>query len=924
MTSVRVAVLRTVGTLVGFAMNDTSNSPAAWITEPLLRLIFQNFVLEQKEDLVKQTLTVWTQILQYLYQRQPQLLTQIVVPCLPKWFSVLMTPIGTPIDVRQFFHFSPGKNGGGGGEGGNVSIHDRAIAQQDLTVVDENAVLRGRLAGAVGMGKLIGSLLANTATADVLKAVEDLLVGYMNSGWANHRVFAHIVVEEWGVWFEVDKNKSVSAPASSELLVDGSPLAMSLSDSLNQALMTADKGSTLLYNELIPFLSRVRNECQALLNTFAEFGAVGSPPLPPLPSSNPQPPPPGPPNPFGPVFTVLVADRFLKEVVPQLLARVPPGLVSKPTGSCPNPPDRVTYLKDRQRRVEVAMESYNSEQNRWEVVTLATASSTVVKLGKLPGKLNPIVRTLMNSIKFEASEQLQRRGADGVGRLIEMNVRAGKVAGINEKVVKNLGVFLCADADWGNVETVRDAEGVLSLRLDEKTVSLKDVETGKSSGGAGNGDKSGKMKKKGGAADGGDSMEDLSVVDAAAGLISDAVHASRRAHEIVQRGASLAFENISQRFGARVFESVPKLWELVIVGLIEFTEEAPSSSTSLDPAAQKCLSDVGFAQSVVDTLQILATVVQALDKSLHSKICTLLRPVCRALRTPLSLARHAAGHCLASFAKVCTVETMQAIVARVVPLLGDASSTIHRQGAAECISLVVNSLEDSRLLPYIVFLIVPVLGRMSDPDEAVRFVSTSVFAHLVKLVPLESGVPDPEGMDAELVKMKQEERKFMGQLVGSEKVESFEVPKGIKADLRPYQKDGVSWLAFLNRYGLHGILCDDMGLGKTLQSICMLASDHHLRAERFAKTGSPDAAHTPSLVICPPTLTGHWQQEILQFAGDVLSPMVYVGGPADRARYELVRIQCSNFANMFLVLIKASEQNSVCRCRHHIIRHSEE
>ena len=42
----------------------------------------------------------------------------------------------------------------------------------------------------------------------------------------------------------------------------------------------------------------------------------------------------------------------------------------------------------------------------------------------------------------------------------------------------------------------------------------------------------------------------------------------------------------------------------------------------------------------------------------------------------------------------------------------------------------------------------------------------------------------------------------------------------------PTFQDGVNWLAFLNKYKLHGILCDDMGLGKTLQSICILAGDH--------------------------------------------------------------------------------------------------
>jgi TATA-binding protein-associated factor len=77
-----------------------------------------------------------------------------------------------------------------------------------------------------------------------------------------------------------------------------------------------------------------------------------------------------------------------------------------------------------------------------------------------------------------------------------------------------------------------------------------------------------------------------------------------------------------------------------------------------------------------------------------------------------------------------------------------------------------------------------------------------------------------------------------------------------------------------------------MGLGKTLQSICMMASDHHLRAEKFAKTQSPDSAHTPSLVVCPPTLTGHWKQEILQYAEEVLKPLIYTGGPAERARFK--------------------------------------
>ena len=50
-----------------------------------------------------------------------------------------------------------------------------------------------------------------------------------------------------------------------------------------------------------------------------------------------------------------------------------------------------------------------------------------------------------------------------------------------------------------------------------------------------------------------------------------------------------------------------------------------------------------------------------------------------------------------------------------------------------------------------------------------------------------------------------------------------DVPAEIQAELRPYQRDGFHFLAYLsaNRFG--GILADDMGLGKTLQTLAWLA-----------------------------------------------------------------------------------------------------
>jgi TATA-binding protein-associated factor len=87
------------------------------------------------------------------------------------------------------------------------------------------------------------------------------------------------------------------------------------------------------------------------------------------------------------------------------------------------------------------------------------------------------------------------------------------------------------------------------------------------------------------------------------------------------------------------------------------------------------------------------------------------------------------------------------------------------------------------------------------------------------------------------------------------------------------ESDGL----FCNKYIL------DMGLGKTLQSICILAGDHHIREEKFKETQSPEFAHCPSLVICPPTLTGHWYHEILNYC-DNLKPLLYTGGPNERKK----------------------------------------
>jgi hypothetical protein len=99
----------------------------------------------------------------------------------------------------------------------------------------------------------------------------------------------------------------------------------------------------------------------------------------------------------------------------------------------------------------------------------------------------------------------------------------------------------------------------------------------------------------------------------------------------------------------------------------------------------------------------------------------------------------------------------------------------------------------------------------------VRKIVAKTFATLISLMPLESGVPDPEGMSDALKEQKRTQRSFLEQLMDPSKLEHYAIPVSIKAELRSYQQAGIDWMNFLRKYKLHGILCDDMGLGKTLQ-----------------------------------------------------------------------------------------------------------
>ncbi len=125
--------------------------------------------------------------------------------------------------------------------------------------------------------------------------------------------------------------------------------------------------------------------------------------------------------------------------------------------------------------------------------------------------------------------------------------------------------------------------------------------------------------------------------------------------------------------------------------------------------------------------------------------------------------------------------------------------------------------------------------------------------------------------------------------------EAVALPKGLKAQLRPYQQVGYQWLCYMHRNKFGACLADDMGLGKTLQILAYLqqqvenpentvetkeVTTDAVQLDLFGAS-KPEAAlpkvqkRNINLVIVPTSLIYNWHSEVKKFTN--LSIYIHTG-----------------------------------------------
>lgn len=839
--SVRKAALETLFTL----LSTQDESCVMWLTpilQDVLRHIYQSCILESNQEILELIQKVW---LELLNKAPIQYVVAAACPWMGAWLCLMMQPSHLPLDSNMLLEIKAKSkekpcSKHRQGQAPTKEVRQEYIAGSDTINEDQATrdyvVTRTRLKAAKLLGALCCSMCepsVNSVNQEVKPAesLAHLLLFHLNAKSALQRIAVALVISEW-------------ATLRKDCVVVSSAV---------QPRLMAILSEHLYYDEIaIPF-TRMQNECKQLIASLVEANCdVGS-----IANNS--------------VFTIDQANELITTVFNEV------------TASFDVKSDIIQQLDSKRQQVQMTVTETNQEWQTLHIRVHMFSACAVINLQQLPEKLNPVIKPLMEGVKKEENILVQNYAAFCIAKLLQQcTVRCPCP---NPKIVKNLCNSVCVDCTVtpsatspvptsnsvdnskgpnsekdGMHHAVNKTRGIITLYRHQQAAFALTSRRGPTP-----------KALKGSSAD---------IPQGSAGISLSEHDETQKSNLIQRRGAEYALTTIGKHFGAEMATTLPYLWDSM-VGLLSTHVDVQNFNGNV--VLEK--GDVA-AQELVNSLQVLEITAAAMGSDIHAQLLQHLPRLCTCLRHPYTAVRHMAARCVGVMSKIATMEMMSIFLEKVLPWLGAIDDNTKQEGAIEALACIMEQL-DVDIIPYIVLLVVPVLGRMSDQMDSVRFMATQCFATLIRLMPLEAGIPNPPNMSEELIKQKARERHFLEQLLDSTKLENYKIPVSIKAELRKYQQDGVNWLAFLNKYKLHGILCDDMGLGKTLQSICILAGDHYLRAQEYTKTQAEDHSPLPSLVVCPPTLTGHWIDEVGKFCSkEILHPLHYTGPPTERARLQ--------------------------------------
>ena len=585
-----------------------SSVTRAWIDGRLLRLVYQNLIVEEREVTRLATQTAWSAILRH-FVHSGKSLQDLTCPHLAGWLDILMTPVGQAVNTEYFW--KPSEYDANSTGAYDV---DKPLLLQDLALVSVEQTLRGRLAATLALSQLLSAWSVDRHEGDF----GHLLHAYLTSASSHQIAFVAILLEEWA-----RASVGSSAPAASALAVS-SPVVMRLAPTVVYALEGEAAAS---YSETSALLSQVFTHCQQLLGIFRTKGKIATGKIPTLA------------GPSGHDFSLERAAQAVDSDYSALEALI------KPQNRAASRP----LLEELRNKIRAEIARASAIKESMDVEVFASLAGAAVVLRTLPGKMNPLIRSIMNGVKFEANPDLQSRAARTIASFIDLctSLDSPVKANPTDKVVKNICTFLCQDTTITPLFAAhRNAtQGILTLDTPipppnssaNKSAPRAPVEAGESE----------------------------HIIKA----------------RLVRRGAEMAIQSLADQFGGHLFVRVPKLWSCMAQTLDELL-----GSGSIAQADALCGSDANAGQDLLDCLTVLAAVTPTLPVGLRSQVVQLLPQLVLAVQSSFAVIRFVAARCMATICNTIVEEGMKTVIVDVLPYIGDLSSASRRRGAVEVIA----------------------------------------------------------------------------------------------------------------------------------------------------------------------------------------------------------------------------------------------
>lgn len=371
------------------------------LVQDALRHIYQRILIESNEEIQNLCIAVWKNL---IHNSDLSALLHAACPYISSWICLAMQPPKIPFDPNTLISYSNNKQKADSGESSSF-YHRFYLGGTESTPLEvrEQNYMRSRINSTKLLGQ-ISQLIIQPApgvvyTTNVESPVDcytKILLQYLNSKSSVQRSVCSLLISFWA------ENDPSFIPGP-----------VKLQQKLQSCLI-----EFVYYDEVALSFSKHLQDYQDLIATLKQYKI--------------------------PVNEVKNSKILVHSEIEKHLQDINLTLSSPLVFNIK--PKSLESLVDRCRDLQSNVHQSNLDQIALSMLTQATIAGAIVSLNALPEKLNPIIKPLMESIKKEKCDILQKLSAKFLVLLLDYV--SDRNPNPNNKIVTNLCLLLKCDEDF--------------------------------------------------------------------------------------------------------------------------------------------------------------------------------------------------------------------------------------------------------------------------------------------------------------------------------------------------------------------------------------------------------------------------------------------------------------------------------------------